>query len=156
MNLLSILLLLLTSLPAATALTTITTVTSPTSSFPTPHTSPIPRPIRYEIGCKDTILDIPSMITAARNLTDYCAAFGDVTPWTKMSWVYNDTRAYICDSDQQRPQSCLWDQIYDAWIDIGVRCGFGRAGYTYEEQYEKTWGFDVVGAKWCDTIDPGN
>ncbi|KAK4201146.1 hypothetical protein QBC40DRAFT_264388 [Triangularia verruculosa] len=133
-----------------------TATTFPPIPTSTPHTSPIPRPIRYEIGCKDTVLDIPSMIQAARYLTDYCAAEGDVTPWTKMSWVFNNTRAYLCDSDQQRPQGCVWDQIYDAWVDIGVQCGFGRAGYTYEEQYEKTWGFDVVEAKWCGTIDPGN
>ncbi|KAK4179149.1 hypothetical protein QBC36DRAFT_364882 [Triangularia setosa] len=153
-GILTVLLLLLLP-PLTTALSTVT-VTFPPSPTSTPRTSPIPRPIRYEIGCKDTVLDIPSMIEAARSLTNYCAAYGDVTPWTKMSWTYNNTRAYICDSDQRRPQGCLWDQIYDAWVDIGVRCGFGRAGYTYEEQYEKTWGFDVVGAKWCGTIDPRN
>ncbi|KAK4677470.1 hypothetical protein QC764_0071160 [Podospora pseudoanserina] len=145
MNLLLLLLIL-----ATVALSTASTF--PPTPTSTPNTTPIPRPLRYEIGCKDTILDIPSMIVAARSLIGYCR--GIVTPWTKMSWVYNNTRAYICDSDQRRPQGCLWDQVYDAWVDIGVNCGFGRAGFTYEQQYEKTWGFDDVNAKWCGTIDP--
>ncbi|KAK3984684.1 hypothetical protein QBC44DRAFT_374928 [Cladorrhinum sp. PSN332] len=101
---------------------------------------------------------VSDTISAAQSLASYCAELGPVTEWTKLSWVTNHSRVYICNYNFWQWDSCRYDEIFAAWVTIQRQCGLASGGWIYYPEDDrtrvggKTIGFDDEGSKWCTNL----
>ncbi|KAK4168454.1 hypothetical protein QBC43DRAFT_285088 [Cladorrhinum sp. PSN259] len=113
-----------------------------------------------QTGCvtATTPLLVADTISAAQSLASYCAKLGPVTEWTKLSWVHNRSRVYMCNYNWWRWDSCGYDEIWAAWLAIQERCGLATGGWIFYPEWDrtkiggKTIGFDDKANKWCSNL----
>ncbi|KAK4466791.1 hypothetical protein QBC42DRAFT_318840 [Cladorrhinum samala] len=103
-------------------------------------------------------LVVSDTIAAAQQLADWCGRLGPVTENSKISWVRNDSRAYICNYNWWHWDSCRWDEIFGAWVDIQKSCGLGSGGWMFYPEDDgdriggKTIGFDYKKNNFCSNL----